>query len=93
MRRLDGLVYCAVLAAAALPASAGTATYTHDARGDLSTAGYTGGPSITYAYDALGNRTSQTIVNAPLAQNSVATVPYNATNASLPLSITNATGL
>lgn len=78
---------------AVTPAISGTATYTYDARGDLSSAGYTGGPSITYAYDALGNRTSETIVNAPLAQNSVATVPYNATNASLPLNITNATGL
>jgi YD repeat-containing protein len=46
------------------PAQAvGTATYSYDALGRLSSVDYGNGVTITYAYDASGNRTSQ-VVNA-----------------------------
>ena len=72
---------------------AGTASYTYDARGDLVGAAYSGGPSMAYVYDALGNRLSETVTLAPTAQNSSASVAYNASNVSLPLTFSNATAL
>jgi hypothetical protein len=42
-------------------AATGSVTYTYDALGRLSTANYDTGVCIAYAYDANGNRTSQTV--------------------------------
>ena len=74
-------------------ARAGTATFTYDPRGNLVGAAYSGGPSMAYVYDPLGNRLSETLTLAPTAQNSTASVAYNASNVSLPLTFSNATTL
>jgi YD repeat-containing protein len=76
-----------------LTAYAGTTTYNYDPRGDLVGAAYSGGPSMAYVYDPLGNRLSETVTLAPTAQNSTASVAYNASNVSLPLTFSNATAL
>ncbi|VTU40526.1 YD repeat (two copies) [Variovorax sp. PBS-H4] len=63
-RFLSRTVFAACLCAAALagvPAQAGSVSYTYDALGRLASTVYSDGTStttITYSYDAAGNRTS-----------------------------------
>jgi YD repeat-containing protein len=63
-RMLSRTVLAACLCAAAIaavPAHAGSVSYSYDALGRLATAVYTDGTStttITYSYDAAGNRSS-----------------------------------
>lgn len=60
------LLLCGLAAVlVAVPASAGTVSYTYDALGRVKTATYSNGTVITYAYDAAGNRTSQVTTGAP----------------------------
>ncbi len=52
---------CLALIVSFVPAEAdSTATYTYDSAGQITTAVYDNGLCIAYAYDANGNRTSQT---------------------------------
>lgn len=51
---------------AALTASAQTSvTYSYDNLNRLTEARYSNGVTVTYAYDALGNRTSKTVTDSP----------------------------
>ena len=86
--------YFALIVALGCLSHAGSTTYTYDPRGDLVSAAYSAGPSMAYVYDALGNRLSETVTLAPTAQNSIASVAYNASAVPLTSSIGgNATSL
>ena len=49
-----------LLAASAVEAAGGNATYTYDFLGRVTSASYDSGAIILYSYDAAGNRASQT---------------------------------
>ncbi|MDQ0612254.1 hypothetical protein QFZ83_006425 [Variovorax sp. W1I1] len=58
---LRGLVVACTLVLSSLPSYAGSVSYTYDALGRMATAVYNNGTTsttITYSYDAAGNRTS-----------------------------------
>lgn len=60
-----GIALCLLMLTWTGIAWAGSATYTYDALGRLSSVTYGSGVTITYVYDAAGNRTSYVVSGAP----------------------------
>jgi uncharacterized protein RhaS with RHS repeats len=64
MGRLSLALAMSVVLAAAVPAEAGTISYTYDQLGRLSQVAYPNGAIIRYLYDANGNRTSYVVTGS-----------------------------
>lgn len=67
-KRISAAVLTATLMSTLLmaaPAQAGSVQYTYDQLGRVTQVKYSNGVTITYAYDAAGNRTSQVTTGAP----------------------------
>src|SRR5205085_2896099 len=64
MGRLSLAFAMLAVMAAAVPAEAGTISYTYDQLGRLSQVAYPSGTVIRYNYDVLGNRTSYVVTGS-----------------------------
>lgn len=64
-RILRKALVCTVMSMVAAAAFAGSATYTYDSLGRVTTITYSTGVVITYTYDAAGNRVANVVTGAP----------------------------